>query len=133
MYTGGSRQFTVEFSVGGEAVMLRVSVFVLGFAIGPLIWAPMSELLGPQVIFIAMYCALTVFNPGAAGSLNIQLLIILQFFAGFLGLSPLTNAGAVSADMFSVSHQGLGMSILQYVGGVLGPITERSLGITEGW
>lgn len=37
---------------------------------------------------------------GAAGSQNIQTLVILRFFAGAIGSSPLTNAGGVIADMF---------------------------------
>jgi MFS family permease len=46
---------------------------------------------------------LTIFNAGAAGSNNIETLIILRFLAGVFGSSPLTNAGGVIADMASAS------------------------------
>ena len=42
-YSGGARQIIGEFGCSQEIFTLGVSLFVLGFAIGPLIWAPMSE------------------------------------------------------------------------------------------
>lgn len=41
-YTGGVRQIIEQFQTSQEVVTLGVSLFVLGFAIGPLLWAPMS-------------------------------------------------------------------------------------------
>lgn len=41
-YSGGVRQIITEFQCSAEVVTLGISVFVLGFAIGPLLWAPMS-------------------------------------------------------------------------------------------
>ncbi|WEW56976.1 MFS siderochrome iron transporter 1 [Emydomyces testavorans] len=135
-YTGGANQIMREFKVGNEIVTLGVSLFVLGFAIGPLLWAPMSELLGRQILFFGTYMALTAFNAGAAASQNIWTLIILRFFAGSFGSSPLTNAGGIIADMFSASERGLAMgmfSIAPFLGPVLGPIIGGFLGMTKGW
>ncbi|KAL2354070.1 major facilitator superfamily domain-containing protein [Cryomyces antarcticus] len=135
-YTGGIRQIITEFGVSSEVVTLGVSLFVLGFAIGPLLWAPLSEIFGRQILYIVTYGALTVFNVGAAGSKNIWTLIILRFFAGSFGSSPLTNAGGVIADMFSASERGLAMSLFSaapFMGPVLGPIVGGFLGQAEGW
>ena len=71
----------------------------------------MSEIYGRQVLFFGTYAMLTAFNAGAAGSHNIQTLLILRFFAGVFGSSPLTIAGGVIADMFPASDRGLAMSI----------------------
>lgn len=68
---------------------------------------------------------LTIFNAGAAGSKNMETLIILRFFAGSFGSSPLTNAGGVIADMFPASQRGLATSIFAaapFLGPVVGPI-----------
>jgi len=135
-YTGGIREIMAEFHMGSEVATLGVSLFVLGFAIGPLLWAPLSELFGRQLLFIGTYCALTAFNAGSAGSHNIQTLIILRFFAGAFGSSPLTNAGGVIADMFPASQRGLAMSIFAaapFLGPVLGPIIGGFLGMNAGW
>jgi len=94
-YTGGIREILVEFHTSTEVATLGVSLFVLGFALGPLLWAPMSELFGRQLLFFITYAALTAFNAGCAGSQNIWTLIILRFFAGMFGSSPLTVSKTV--------------------------------------
>ncbi|EEY16670.1 polyamine transporter 1 [Verticillium alfalfae VaMs.102] len=110
-YSGGVRAVIEDFGVSQIVAILGVSLFVLGFAIGPLLWAPMSEIFGRQRLFIVTFFALTAFNAGAAGSQNIQTLIILRFFGGAFGSSPLTNAGGVIADMFSASERGMASAL----------------------
>jgi hypothetical protein len=41
-YTGGLPDVLASFHVSEEIGLLGVSLFVLGFAIGPLLWAPLS-------------------------------------------------------------------------------------------
>jgi hypothetical protein len=84
-YSGGAKEVITEFGCAQIIFTLGISLFVLGFAIGPLIWAPMSELFGRQVLYIGTYGMLTAFNAGAAGAKNIESLIILRLFAGGLG------------------------------------------------
>lgn len=43
-YTGGAEEVIRTFGVSQEVYTLGVSLFVLGFALGPLLWAPLSEL-----------------------------------------------------------------------------------------
>jgi len=122
-YTGSIVQIIEEFRCSQEVATLGVSLFVLGFAIGPLLWAPLSELYGRQWLFIGTYAILTAFNAGAAGANSITTLIVLRFFAGTFGASPLTNAGGVIADMFQANQRGLGMSIFAaapFLGPVIG-------------
>ena len=135
-YTGPVAQITTQFSVSDEIFILGVALFVLGFAVGPLFWAPLSELYGRQAIFILTYGMLTAFNAGAAGAQNIQTLIILRFFAGAFGSSPLTNTGGVIADIFPASQRGLvmaGFASAPFMGPVLGPIVGGFVGETVGW
>lgn len=79
---------------------------------------------------------LTAFNAGAVDTQNTQSLIILRFFAGAFGSSPLTDASRVIADMFPASQCGLAMSVFAtapLMGPTLGPIVGGFLGETEGW
>lgn len=135
-YTGGLDQILIEFGCSQEIATLGVSLFVLGFAIGPLLWAPLSELYGRQILFFITYAMLTAFNAGAAGSNSIATLIVLRFFAGSFGSSPLTNAGGVIADMFAAEERGLATSIFAaapFMGPVLGPIVGGFVGESIGW
>ncbi|EEU36300.1 uncharacterized protein NECHADRAFT_52652 [Fusarium vanettenii 77-13-4] len=122
-YTGGIREIIRAFDVSQVVATLGVSLFVLGFAVGPLLWAPLSELYGRQKVFIVTYFALTAFNIGAACAPTMPALLVLRFFAGAFGSSPLTNAGGVIADMFNHTERGLASS----------PIVGGFLGETEGW
>ena len=135
-YTGSTKQIIAEFGCSQEVAVLGVSLFVLGFAIGPLLWAPLSELYGRQVLFFGTYAVLTAFNAGAAGATSMAMLIVFRFFAGAFGASPLTNAGGVIADMFPASQRGLGMSIFAaapFLGPVIGPIVGGFTGESVGW
>ncbi|EXJ87410.1 hypothetical protein A1O3_04370 [Capronia epimyces CBS 606.96] len=135
-YSGSAREVMQEFHIGEEVYTLGVSLFVLGFALGPLLWAPLSELYGRQVLFFGTYAVLTAFNAGAAGANSAATLIVLRFFAGTFGSSPLTNAGGVIADMFAANQRGLGMSIFAaapFLGPVIGPIVGGFVGETIGW
>lgn len=89
-YSGGIREQMIEFNANLTIVTLGLSLFVLGFAVGPLLWAPLSEIFGRQIVFIVTFMVFTVFNAAGAGAQNIWTVIILRFIAGSFGSSPLT-------------------------------------------
>lgn len=129
-YAGGINEVLSQFNVGQEVATLGVSLFVLGFAVGPLIWAPLSEFVGRQAVFCVSYFSLAAFCAGAAGSQNIWTLIILRFFASAFGSSPLTNGGGVIADIFSADERGLATSL--FAGApFLGPSLVRSTNMID--
>lgn len=118
--------------------MLGISLVVLGFAVDPLHWAILSEIYGRQILFMTTYAGLTTFNAGAAGHQNTQTLLVLRFFGGAIGSSPLTNSGGVIADMFPAFERGLAMCVLvfasaPFLGPTLGPIVGGSAGQSIGW
>ncbi|OTA54163.1 MFS general substrate transporter [Hypoxylon sp. EC38] len=135
-YSGGVAEIIAAFRISQEIAILGVSLFVVGFAVGPLLWAPLSELFGRQLLFFVTYGALTAFNAGCAGAQNPQTLMVLRFFAGAFGSSPLTNAGGVIADMFTAAQRGQAMAIFAaapFLGPVIGPIIGGFLGVGAGW
>lgn len=135
-FSGGMGQIVAHFGVAEEVVILGVSLFVLGFAIGPLIWAPLSEIFGRRHIFTISFAFLTAFNAGAAGAKNIQTLIILRFLAGCFGSSPFGNAGGTIADMFPASQRGIAISFFAaapFLGPTIGPIIGGFLATGAGW
>ncbi|RFU29421.1 hypothetical protein B7463_g6942, partial [Scytalidium lignicola] len=135
-YTGGISEIIKQFHIGQEVAILGVSLFVLGFVLGPLLWAPFSEMYGRQYLFIFTYGGLTLFNAVAAASQNIQTLLVLRFLAGTIGSSPLTNAGGAIADLFTAKDRGIAMSIFAsapFLGPSLGPIIGGFLGQSKGW
>lgn len=135
-YSGAIAQVQTYFNIGNEVGILGLSLFVLGFALGPLFWAPVSEFIGRQYPFFFSFGAMTFFLAGCAGSQNIQSLLVLRFFAGAFGSSPLTNAGGVISDMYPAEQRGLAMSLFAaapFMGPALGPIIGGFAGETIGW
>lgn len=104
-YSGGIAEIAKNLHTSQEVATLGIALFVCGFAVGPLLFAPLSELYGRQIVLFVTYGLLTAFNAAAAGSQNIQTLVILRFFAGAFGSSPLTNSGGVIADMFPATQR----------------------------
>lgn len=135
-YTGAVPQLCEEYGVSSTTAYLGVSLFVLCFAIGPLFWASLSEIIGRQAVFITTFGAFTAFNVGAACSRSIAALLACRFFAGVFGSSSLVNTGGVLADIFSAEERSSAMSIFTaslFFGPTLGPIIGSFVGMTQGW
>jgi DHA1 family multidrug resistance protein-like MFS transporter len=88
-----------EYDISGEVGILGVSLYVLGFALGPIIWAPASELYGRRYPLIVSSFGFSIFNVAVATGKDVQTIFISRFFGGFFGACPLTIVGAVFADM----------------------------------
>ncbi|KIW11066.1 hypothetical protein PV08_10365 [Exophiala spinifera] len=110
--------------VSEDAVVLNVSLYVIGFALGPLVWAPCSEIWGRRVsILPAMFC-LALFSIGTATSRNAASVFITRFFGGVFGSSAVSNVNAALGDIWSREARGTAVSLyaICVVGGpTLGP------------
>lgn len=98
-----------------------VSVYILGFAVGPLIIAPMSELYGRMPLYNICGVFFVIFNVACAVSDSMGMLIAFRFFAGCAGSGPLTLGGGTIADMFPVEQRAGAMTIW-VIGPLLGPV-----------
>ncbi|KAI5462053.1 major facilitator superfamily domain-containing protein [Mariannaea sp. PMI_226] len=135
-YSGCIPQVMEDLHVGQELSTAGISLYVLGFAVGPLLWAPLGEIYGRQIILFITYAAFTAFNAGSAGSQNIETLLVLRFLAGSFSASSMTNTGGVIADMYQANERGIpvGMfALAPFMGPVFGPIVGGYLGQSEGW
>lgn len=135
-YAGGLKEVILDFQVSEEVAILGISLFVIGFAVGPLVWAPLSELYGRRYVMIASAMGLTIFTAGAIGSQNIWTLIILRFFAGTLGSAPFAVSGGIIADTFPIISRGMASGlycIAPFLGPTLGPIIGGFLSESKGW
>ncbi|KAL3477408.1 major facilitator superfamily domain-containing protein [Aspergillus californicus] len=136
VYTGGLSSVRQYFGVSDEMATLGLSLFVLGFAIGPLIWAPLGETFGRRNIFLIAFSMFTIFNLAAAVSPNFASLVVFRAFAGIFGSAPLTNSGGIVADLYTAEHRGLAAvfySGATFLGPILGPIAGGFLGESQGW
>jgi hypothetical protein len=129
-------QIQERFGASSELVVADTSLFVLAFAIGPAVWAPLSELYGRQVIYFITYGMTTLFAGATIASPNIATLLVLRFLSGAFGSSAISNAGGVVSDMYTARDRGLATIAFigaPFLGPSLGPIACDFLAVSKGW
>lgn len=130
------RELYMDFRASTLLLTGGISLFVLGFALGPLLWAPLSEIYGRQIVFFITFAAFTAFSAASTGSPNVASLLVLRFFAGAFGSSPFTNAGGVIADVFTAAERGAALGVFALApcfGPTIGPLAGGFLGQAQGW
>ena len=126
----------IHFEASQTLVTAGVSLYVLGFAVGPLFWAPLCEIHGRQIIFVISYGMYVVFSAACTADHGIATLLVLRFFCGTFGSSPLTNAGGVISDVFRPDERAIAMaffSLAPSLGPTLGPFIGGYLAEGQGW
>ncbi|GAM82311.1 hypothetical protein ANO11243_002900 [Dothideomycetidae sp. 11243] len=122
--------------VGEEVSVLAVSLYIVGFAAGPIIWAPISEIWGRRISLLPAVFCLGLFSIGTATSTNAASVFITRFFAGFFGSAPVSNVSAALGDLWSLEVRGIAVSFysVMVVGGPsLGPIIGSAILLRLGW
>lgn len=117
-----SREFNITSSVQ-ESLML--STFVLAYACGPLLLAPLTEMFGRRIVLQTTNVMFIAFNLGCGASQNAAQLTVLRFFAGLGGSAPLAVGGGTIADLFEPAERGSAMgmySLAPLLGPAIGPI-----------
>ncbi|KAF2133772.1 MFS general substrate transporter [Dothidotthia symphoricarpi CBS 119687] len=136
IFSSATLVVSAHFDVGREVGTLATSLFVFGYAFGPLMWAPFSELYGRKTPLIIAAFGFSVFTVAVAVAKDIQTVLICRFFAGLFGSSPLAIVAAVFADMFDNKTRGMAVAVFSlcvFLGPMLAPfiggfITESYLG-----
>ncbi|KAE8143153.1 major facilitator superfamily domain-containing protein [Aspergillus pseudotamarii] len=100
-----------QFNIGTEAASLGVTLYVLGFAAGPTIWAPASELIGRRWPLSVGLFGCGIFSIACATAKDVQTIMLSRFFAGLFAASPISIVPAVFADLFNNAQRGIIMSI----------------------
>ena len=115
-----------EFSITNEVEQqLVLSIFVLGYTIGPLILGPLSEIYGRVPVLQLANLFFLVFNTACGASQNKGEMIAFRFLAGLGGSAPLALGGGVLGDCWKADERGRAISIYSLaplLGPAIGPI-----------
>lgn len=120
-----------KFHVSTEVSTLACSLMVLGFAVGPLLWAPLSEQIGRRPVYIISFGLYVIFNIPVALAPNIGTVLVCRFLCGVFSASALTNVGASLVDMHNETRS-LAIaffSFAPYSGPVLGGIVNGFIAV----
>lgn len=121
-----------------EVTVLTLALFVLGFAFGPLLWAPVSEVYGRKVSMLPAVFILGLFSIGTATSTTAAGIYITRFFGGLFGSAPISNVSAALGDFYSPLERGIAMTFLAMcvVGGpTIAPVVGAAITVNPnmGW
>lgn len=122
MFAPGAAELVKEFHVTNSTVgTLTVSIYLLGFALGPLFIAPLSEIYGRLVVYHCCMTAYLAWTIGCALSKNIAMFLVFRFLAGSAASGPLTIGGGTVADVIPQNNRGKAMALFT-MGPLLGPV-----------
>lgn len=128
IYTPGVELVANYFNVGVVTATLGLTLFVLGYGIGPMIGlSSISEIpaIGRNMPYLITLFIFVILQIPTALVTNIPGLMILRFLAGVFGSPPLATGGASIGDMYSAKKRPLAIGVwgLSAVcGPVLGPL-----------
>lgn len=111
---------TSTFNSTPEQNTGALSLYILGFALGPLILAPLSEYYGRNPVYIGSWFILMIFQLPVALATNLETVLVSRFIQGLGGSAPLTNTGGTISDLFTRDSSGFAMSIYG-VSSTIGP------------
>ena len=127
IYAPSAEGVMKQFNVGTQAASLPLSMYVLAYGIGPMLWSPLSEIpaIGrnpPYLITFAIFVILLV--PTALVD-NFAGLVVLRFLQGFFGSPCLATGGATLGDLYNIVSLPYFLSLWAFsatAGPALGPI-----------
>ncbi|KUJ08119.1 major facilitator superfamily transporter [Mollisia scopiformis] len=104
MYVPGEQGVMEKFHVGATPAALGLAIYVVGYGVGPLIWAPLSEIasIGRNWVYIPTFFLFVILSIPTAVVDNYAGLLVLRFLTGFFGSPCLANGGASVGDMYSL-------------------------------
>ncbi|KAI0520888.1 major facilitator superfamily domain-containing protein [Xylaria bambusicola] len=125
IHTAAISSVQETFSSSRTVSTLGVTTFLLGFGSGPLLFAPLSEVYGRNLVYRATLLLFVLFNLGCALSPNIEALLIFRFLCGFFGSPTVTNSGGSLTDIWPSSHRSVPLALFtaaSFLGPVFAPI-----------
>lgn len=125
-----------EFNRSEEVALVTISIFVVGFGVGPMAFAPLSEVLGRQVIYASTLLLAVIFIIPCAVAPNMTTLIVSRAIDGIAFSAPMTLVGGTLADLWRAEERGVPMaafSAAPFAGPAIGPLIGGYLSDSNGW
>ncbi|CAI7616710.1 unnamed protein product [Penicillium manginii] len=138
IYTSSLQGVMEEFNVDSLVGTLGLSLYVLGYGIGPLVFSPLSEIpiIGRNPVYIITMFLFVIISIPTAFVGNFPGLLVLRFLQGFFGSPCLASGGASIGDMYSLISLPYAMMAwvsAAYCGPALGPLLSGFAVPVKGW
>ncbi|PWY66643.1 MFS general substrate transporter [Aspergillus eucalypticola CBS 122712] len=125
-----------QFGVSREVSLVVVTVFVIGFGVGPMAFAPLSEMVGRRMIYASTLLLAVIFIIPCAVAPNIGTLIVCRAIDGIAFSAPMTLVGGTLADLWKNEERGVPMAAFSaspFIGPAIGPLAGGYLADATNW
>jgi DHA1 family multidrug resistance protein-like MFS transporter len=114
-----------QFGVSQEVMILGVTLYVVGFAVGPLIFGPASELYGRRTPLMVGVFGFIIFQIPIGVATNLETIFVCRFFGGAFGSAALAIVPGMAVDLFDPVERAMATmayAAAVFCGPALGPI-----------
>ncbi|GAA5830956.1 hypothetical protein JCM5353_004453 [Sporobolomyces roseus] len=118
-----------EFGISQTVSILALSLYILGYGIGPMLWSPLQEIphIGRVPVFVGCLFFFVVVQIPIVFAPNFATVAIFRFITGFLGAPPLSGGGAALCDLYDSLHIPYALGVWA-MAAVCGPILSPTIG-----
>jgi DHA1 family bicyclomycin/chloramphenicol resistance-like MFS transporter len=115
---------------------LTISFYLVGFALGQIVYGPISDRHGRKPILLAALALFSIAGLACAFASSIEVLIIARFFQAFGGSGAVVLARAIVRDLYSEARAGREFSLMGAIMAVaptIAPLIGGVLQAAFGW
>ncbi|KAJ3499578.1 hypothetical protein NLG97_g216 [Lecanicillium saksenae] len=137
MYAPAAGELAEQFGITNSTVeTFTISIYILGYVIGPVILSPLSELYGRLIIYRLCSVIYIAFTIGCALSTTTAMFLVFRLICGCAASAPLVIIGGTIADLYVPSERGAAVAlscISPLFGPALGPVIGGFVSRGLGW
>lgn len=127
-YTSGIPGMMRTFDVSDETVVvLGITTYMIGLAIGSVICAPLSEMYGRRPIYLVAMLAFAVLIVPCATAKSLETILVVRFFGALAGSAMIGNAPGTVNDIIREEYRALAFSVWS-LGPMNGPVVGPLVG-----
>ena len=104
---------------------LGVSLFLIGFVVGPIAFGPASEAFGRWWPLLGGYWVFAIFQIPVAVARNVETIMLGRFLSGLAASAPLAVVGGLMADLWDPIDRAYAVTAFA-AGGFCGPVAGKS-------
>lgn len=138
LYVEAVPELQIRMGISQTLGISGLTFYLIGLAMGPVIAAPISEIIGRRWIYIISLPLSMLFTMGVGLAKNIRTVLVLRFFAGYFGSPPMSIAGGTVSDLWGNNPADMSIAmalfcVAPFLGPVIGPIIGGFAAEHKGW
>ncbi|OCL03078.1 MFS general substrate transporter [Glonium stellatum] len=127
-YASGIPGMEKTFNIFNETiVVLGITTYLFGLAVGSIVLAPLSEMFGRRPIYLVTMALYSILIIPCALAKNLETILVTRFFGAVAGSAMLSNAPGTVSDIVNDEWRALAFSIWS-LGPMNGPVIGPLIG-----